>query len=81
MISNSAKLNFLDKLIAKLKQQEDDIEAPETIPTRAKPRVLICSHITPMLDLLSDYMKRKEIGFQRIDLHTKRRDRQVHFLN
>jgi len=53
LIADSAKLNYLDGLLAELKRKGH--------------RVLIFCQMTKMLDILEDYMTRKKYHFFRLD--------------
>ena len=63
LIKSSSKLQFLDRLLPKLKAQGS--------------RVLIFSQMTRMLDILEDYCVMREWGCQRIDGNTDYVDREA----
>lgn len=62
LINSSSKLVFLDKLLARLREN--------------KKRVLIFSQMVRLLDLLEDYLHMKEYPYERLDGSVKRGDRQ-----
>lgn len=53
LIADSAKLNFLDKTLSRLKKNNH--------------RVLIFCQMTKMMDILEDYLLRKKYQFFRLD--------------
>lgn len=61
---NSGKMVLLDKLLAKLKKNDD--------------RVLIFSQMTRLLDILEDYMRYKGYEYCRIDGSTSGHDREAY---
>ncbi len=63
LVTNCAKLNVLDKLLARLRAKGS--------------RVLIFSQMTRMLDILEDYCRMRGYGYCRIDGNTSYEDREA----
>ena len=61
LVENSPKMQFLDKLLVKVKKQKD--------------QVIIFSQFTTMLDILEDFCDMRDINFCRIDGTTDLEDR------